>query len=92
MRLITNDLVAQELGPQLHSSPASLRPILTATIAEFASKYVSAERSRCRILCKRRAELWRTTKGAGTALGAEEGRCRANEADYLADLISVDQS
>lgn len=92
MRLITKELVAQELGPQLHPLPAALRPVLAAAIADFAAKYVSAERSRCRILCKRRAEMWRNTKGAASPLGAEEARCRANEADYLADLISVDLS
>jgi hypothetical protein len=92
MRLITQELVARELGPQLHPVAAPLRPLLAAAIADFAARYVSAERSRCRILCKRRAELWRNTTGAGSPLGAEEARCRANEADYLADLISVDQS
>jgi hypothetical protein len=91
MRSITPEIVAHELGLQLRAVPPAMRPKLAEAIARFAAKHVAAERSRCRILCKRRAELWRNTRGAASPLGAEEARSRANEADYLADLIVVDQ-
>jgi hypothetical protein len=91
MRSITPEIVAQELDRQLRAVPPAMRPKIAEAIAQFAAKYVAAERSRCRILCKRRAELWRNTRGAASPLGAEEARARANEADYLADLIVVDQ-
>jgi hypothetical protein len=91
MRSITPEIVAHELDLQLRAVPPAMRPTITEAIARFAAKYVAAERSRCRILCKRRAELWRNTRGAASPLGAEEARSRANEADYLADLIVVDQ-
>jgi hypothetical protein len=47
------------------------------------------ERERCAAICRRRAELWRTTMAArsGIAAAQEEARARANEAAYLADLI-----
>jgi hypothetical protein len=91
MRSITPEIVAHELDLQLRAVPPAMRPTIAAAIAQFAAKQVAAERSRCRILCKRRAELWRNTRGAASPLGAEEARSRANEADYLADLIVVDQ-
>ena len=90
MRSITPEIVAHELDLQLRAVPPAMRPKFAEAIAQFAVKYVAAERSRCRILCKRRAELWRNTRGAASPLGAEEARSRANEADYLADLIVVD--
>jgi hypothetical protein len=90
MRSITPEIVAHELELQLRAVPPAMRPKIAEAIAQFAAKYVTEERTRCRILCKRRAELWRTTRGAASPLGAEEARSRANEADYLADLI-VDQ-
>ncbi|HEX3395173.1 MAG TPA: hypothetical protein VHS76_00640 [Steroidobacteraceae bacterium] len=91
MRSITPEIVADELELQLRAVPPAMRPKFAEAIARFATKYVDEERSRCRILCKRRAELWRNTRGAASPLGAEEARSRANEADYLADLIVVDQ-
>jgi len=91
MRSITPEIVAHELHLQLRAVPPAMRAKFAGAIAQFAAKYVAEERSRCRILCKRRAELWRNTRGAASPLGAEEARARANEADYLADLIVVDQ-
>ncbi len=50
---------------------------------------VQLERERCVAICRRRAELWRTT-GAGSKVASvrEEARARANEAAYLADLLA----
>jgi hypothetical protein len=90
MQPITSETVPDELNLQLGPDPKGARPILLEAIAQLVSRHIIAERSRCRGLCKRRAELWRNTKG-GLSLLAEEARARANEADYLADLISNDE-
>lgn len=46
------------------------------------------ERQRCVAICRRRADLWRTTAARRPVAGAlEEARARANEAEYLADLL-----
>jgi hypothetical protein len=51
---------------------------------------VRLERERCVAICRRRAELWRTTSAARSSILSvrEEARARANEAAYLADLIA----
>jgi hypothetical protein len=51
---------------------------------------VERERERCVALCRRRAELWRRTSAARSkvAIAREEARARANEAEYLADLLA----
>ncbi len=50
---------------------------------------VRLERERCVAICRRRAELWRTT-GARSSVASVRGeaRARANEAAYLADLLT----
>jgi hypothetical protein len=49
---------------------------------------VILERERCVGVCRRRAELWRKTSARNpVASELEEARARANEADYLADLL-----
>lgn len=50
---------------------------------------VLRERERCVAICRRRAELWRTTSLAGSTIAAarQEAQARANEAAYLADLL-----
>ena len=80
------ELVAEELKHQMLPVPLAARPILLEAIANLISKHVAAERSRCREVCEQRAELWRNTEGAKTPL-AQEARCRANEAIYIADLL-----
>lgn len=49
---------------------------------------VARERERCVAVCRRRAELWRETSARNPAGALEEARARANEADYLADLLA----
>ena len=50
---------------------------------------VRIERERCAAVCRRRAELWRKTAAKSPFVAArEEARARANEAEYLADLIA----
>ena len=50
---------------------------------------VQRERERCVAICRRRAELWRTTTSATSSIAAarQEAQARANEAAYLADLL-----
>lgn len=83
---ITPELVAEELKHQLMPVPLAARPILLEAIASLIAKQVTAERTRCRVLCEQRAELWRNTN-AGTSPLAQEARSRANEATYIADLM-----
>jgi hypothetical protein len=46
------------------------------------------ERDRCVSICRRRAELWRTTAATNAAPGLQqESEPRAKEAAYLADLL-----
>jgi hypothetical protein len=84
---ITPELVADELKLQLLPVPVAARPILLEAVATLISRHVAAERTRCRALCEQRAELWRNTEGGKTPL-AQEARCRANEAVYIADLLN----
>ena len=51
---------------------------------------IQRERERCVGICRRRAELWRTTSSARSSVESvrEEARARANEAAYLADLLA----
>jgi hypothetical protein len=87
MSEITPELVADELKHQLLPVPLAARPLLLEAITYLISKQVAAERTRIRALCEQRAELWRNTENGKTPL-AQEARCRANEATYLADLLS----
>jgi hypothetical protein len=52
---------------------------------------IRRERERCAEICRRRAETWRNTSLASSAMPAarDEARARANEATYLADLIEA---
>lgn len=49
------------------------------------------ERERCVAICRRRAEAWRKTAAsrAPVAAARQEARARANEAEYLADLLET---
>lgn len=86
MATITLVDVADELGLQLALVPVEARGPLLEAIAQLASKHVAEERNRCQRLCERRVQLWRNVKAGSTPL-AGEARSRANEAQYIADLI-----
>lgn len=88
---ITPEQVADELKHSLMPVPLATRPILIEAIATLISKHVAAERTRCRALCERRAELWRNAENSRGLL-AEEARFRANEAIYIADLLHPGES
>jgi hypothetical protein len=46
------------------------------------------ERARCVGICRGRAELWRKRAAGNPVPGVlQEAQARANEADYLADLL-----
>jgi hypothetical protein len=83
---IAPEIVAEELKYAMMPVPLATRPILIEAITHLISKHVAAERARCRALCEQRAEMWRNTEGGKSPL-AQEARCRANEATYIADLL-----
>lgn len=66
-----------------------LAPGEVEALASEIEKLLAAERSRCAALCRQRMELWRNTALARSDMPAarEEARARANEAQYLADLL-----
>jgi hypothetical protein len=70
--------------------PVSTKVVSTvsARIEEAVGQLLWRERERCVQLCRKRAALWSNTAMALTPLGREESRARANEANYIADLIT----
>lgn len=60
-------------------------------LASAVEELLAGERRRCAKLCRERMELWRNTALAKSSLPSarEEARARANEAQYLADLIET---
>jgi len=83
---ITAEQVAAELQHQLMPVAPAAQPILLEAITNLIARQVAAERTRCRMLCEQRAQLWRNTERGSSPL-AREARFRANEAAYLADLL-----
>lgn len=73
--------------------PETLRADLVALITRLLVRTAERERGRGIELCRQRAELWRNTLAAksGMAIAQEEARARANEAEYLADLLAEKQ-
>jgi hypothetical protein len=73
----------------LKDVPSDVRRRLSQEVGVLIEEHVQGERERCVAMCRRRAELWRSTSAAQSAVAAarEEARARANEALYLADLI-----
>jgi hypothetical protein len=69
--------------------PNDVRRRVFQEIGVLVEENVQEQRERCVGLCRRRAELWRKTSAARSAVAVarEEARARANEAHYLADLI-----
>jgi hypothetical protein len=63
-------------------------PRIAARIEEAINQLLVRERERCVQLCRKRAVLWSNTTMASTPMGREESRARANEASYLAGLIT----
>jgi hypothetical protein len=82
----------EALGGLLADTPTDLRRRIFREAAALVSGRIDRERRRCVEMCRRRAELWRNTTAAksGTATAREEARARANEAQYLADLLASD--
>ena len=68
--------IVETLGDRI--SPADI-DALTRTVATLLTQ----ERRRCANVCRERAALWRNTLASQT----QEARARANEAQYLADLL-----
>jgi protein subunit release factor B len=72
------DTIIDTLGDRI--SPTDI-DALTRTVASL----ITQERRRCANLCRERAMLWRNTLASQT----QEARARANEAQYLADLLET---
>ena len=81
-------LSERAVGALLDASEQTRSEIITR-IAVLCEEEVERERKRCVDACRERAEKWRRTPSASSDIpGArEEARARANEAQYLADLI-----
>jgi hypothetical protein len=60
-------------------------------IAVEVERLIAEERARCARRCRDRADLWRNTAAARSTISAAvaEARARANEAQYLADLLEL---
>lgn len=73
----------------LKDVPSDVRRRVSQEVGVLVEEHVQGERERCVGICRRRAELWRTTSATRSAVASarEEGRARANEALYLADLL-----
>jgi hypothetical protein len=71
-----------------HIAPAERE----APFSEIIGVAVRDERARCAEIARTRADLWRGTPLATSAVaaGREEARARANEAAVIADLIESD--
>ena len=70
--------IVDTVGDRL--SPADI-DALTRVVASL----VAEERRHCAKVCRERATLWRNTLASATI----EARFRANEAQYLADLLEA---
>jgi hypothetical protein len=68
-----------------------LAPTDIDALAREIGGLLRLERLRCARLCRDRADLWRNTALAKSAIpqAREEARARANEAAYLADAIEL---
>ena len=73
----------------LKDVPSDVRRRVSQEVGVLIEEHVQGERERCVAMCRRRAEVWRKTSAARSAVTSarEEARARANEAIYLADLI-----
>ncbi len=57
---------------------------------DIVERAIRRERERCVEICRRRAKLWRETASTTPSHEASvEARSRANEANYLADLLET---
>ena len=85
--------VLEGLGSLLERVPETSRPVLLDRITRLIEAERVRERQKYVAACRARAELWRTTLAAKSRLPAaqEEARSRANEAEYLADLLDTQQ-
>lgn len=81
-----DDLLARRL-------PDADRREIAEVMSGTAIALVLRERQRCVEVCRGRAELWlRTSERGGSPPLREEGRSRANEARYLADLLEMEEA
>lgn len=75
-----------------HLSPEDRHAVLERLTSVVESE-VARERERAVVICRGRAELWRTTELAKSPMASAqtEARARSNEAHYLADLLAAEE-
>ncbi len=85
------EAVMERLKSVLGRFPEGDRTAVLDRVACLIEEEAARERQRCVAACRARADLWRTTLAAKSKLAAaqDEARARANEAEYLADLLEV---
>jgi len=78
------DLVRERLRANLTEMPAIAQKAVVRVAAALLEEEILGERHRCVELCRERAALWQRTPFSEPV---DEARARANEAQYLADLL-----
>jgi hypothetical protein len=81
------DLVRERLGAHLAEMPAVVQKGVARVAAALLEEEILGERHRCVELCRERAALWQRTPFSEPV---DEARARANEAQYLADLLEAE--
>jgi hypothetical protein len=81
------DLVRERLRAKLLEMPATAQAALVRVAAALLEEEILGERHRCVELCRERAALWQRTPFSEPM---DEARARANEAQYLADLLEAE--
>src|SRR5215471_17824869 len=81
------DLVRERLRANLTEIPAVVQKAVVRVAAALLEEEILGERHRCVELCRERAALWQRTPFSEPM---DEARARANEAQYLADLLDAE--
>jgi hypothetical protein len=87
-------LINDKIGKDLAQLTPALKERVVRDVIQLLERAVTDERARCAGIARRRAEVWRRTPLASSAIaaGREEARARSNEAIVIADLIDTPAS
>lgn len=85
------EIAEEALRELLTEIPREVRQRVLQRVGGVIEQQRQRERDHGVGVCRRRADLWRNTSQSRSALAIarEEARARANEAAYLADLLST---
>ena len=81
------NLVRERLRANLAESPAVVQKAVVRVAAALLEEEILGERHRCVELCRERAALWQRTPFSEPV---DEAQARANEAQYLSELLEAD--